>query len=196
MTNNKILKFTHHEQIKNHHDPYATCNVTSLSTWLSCYNVNVSPDILFERANSDHYKKLAIDNGIPWDDQFAKDNKLNQVGWVLETLADEYLKSNKPQFKTDWLDMQEITDCIDNGNPVILFGLFTHAGHIICCVGYNSLGLIISDPWGDWSTNYESKNGNGITYLYTELQKEIIVDNIPRQILTGSNGKYWGLAIK
>lgn len=186
MENEKRLKFTHHEQMKNHHEPFASCNVTSLSTWLSCYGVNVSPDTLYERANSDHYKKLAIDNGIPWDDGYAKNNKLNQVGWVLETLADEYLKTDKPQFRTDWLYMQDIIECIDNGNPVLLFGLFTHAGHIVCCVGYNSLGLIISDPWGDWSTGYTSKDGNGVLYMYENISK----------VLTGSNGKYWGLAIK
>jgi len=187
MTNEKILPHTYHSQRDNADDPstpqveaYVTCNVTSLSMALSCLGIEIPPMELFKRANSPEYVAYAQQIGVAG---FIKDKKLAQVWAILEKLANEHCHA---QFKTDWLTLQAITDQIDAGNPIVVGGLFTHGGHIICIVGYNSLGFICTDPWGDWAHGYVNRNGDNVLYEYDKI----------RQVLSGNGSEFWSLVLK
>lgn len=189
-----VLNFTHYKQQNNADDPATpthekliTCNVTALSTALSCVGIYIEPMELFRRSNSPKYISIARKVGA-WTEEYIQKKKLNQVWIVLEKLADEIIgRESGATFGTEWMTFDGITDCIDQGKPVLIGGSFTHGGHIVCIVGYNGQGFVVSDPWGDWATGYTSQDGNGVLYLYDKI----------RDVMTGNRktGKFLGLVI-
>lgn len=187
MQNEKILKYKYRSQRDNKHEPYKTCNVTSLAMALSCVGIEVDEDELYEKANTEDMKKWAITHIGKWTTMFANANRLNQVWGILEKLASDILDSRRgsAEFHENWLTFKDIINKIDKGYPVLVGGLFTHGGHIICIVGYNSLGFICADPWGDWAEGYQSINGENVLYEYDKI----------RQVLNGDNGNYLALVI-
>lgn len=189
-----ILKFTHHAQQNNTddletptHEKFITCNVTALSTALSCIGINIDPMELFKRANSPKFISIARKIGA-WTEEYIRGKKLNQVWTVLEKLADEIIgRESGATFGAEWLTFKDITDFIDSGKPVLIGGSFTHGGHIVCVVGYNGQGFVVSDPWGNFETGYTDSDGNGVLYHYDKI----------RDIMAGNKktGKYLGMVI-
>ena len=187
MQNEKRLTYKYRTQRDNKHEPYATCNVTALAMGLSCLGIEVDEDKLYQKANSPEYQEFAHNQIGAWTDDYAKAHHLNQVWAILEKLADDTIgKNDGGTFKDNWLTLQDITNQIDQWHPVLVGGLFTHGGHIICIVGYNSLGFVCADPWGDWSEGYTSQNGENVLYLYDRIS----------QVMSGKDGQYWALVLK
>ncbi len=185
MKNEKNLQNKCKKQKHNRYQPNASCNVTALSNGFGCLGVDVSPDELYLRANSSGYVKWSKKLGS-WIESYIKRDKLNQVWAVLEKLADEYLgHENGGTFKDNWLTFEDIVSAIDNDCPVLIGGKFTHGGHIVCVTGYNSLGFIVDDSWGNWSTGYKDKNGDNCLYHYDKIRK----------VMTGKNGKFRALVL-
>jgi hypothetical protein len=55
---------------------------------------------------------------------------------------------------------------LENGDPVIVDGFWTSAGHIAVLVGFDSTGWIVNDPAGDWYLGYGSGGGEAVHYPY------------------------------
>ena len=71
---------------------------------------------------------------------------------------------------------------LDLGKPCIVHGWFTRAGHIIVIRGYNDLGWIVNDPYGEWWKHGYDINvrGAGLTYSYGMMKN-----------LCGTDGDLW-----
>jgi uncharacterized protein YvpB len=63
---------------------------------------------------------------------------------------------------------KDIQTSIDAGNPVIIHGYFTKAGHIIVICGYDDKGFIVNDPYGEYfSSGYDNRlSGEKLHYSY------------------------------
>jgi uncharacterized protein YvpB len=61
--------------------------------------------------------------------------------------------------------IEEVKQSIDNGNPCILHGMFTRSGHIIVARGYNEKGLIVNDPYGEFSDRVRHQSQSGAALL-------------------------------
>jgi len=189
-----ILKHKYFSQRNNaddlatkNNEAYTTCNVTSLVIGLSCLKINKQPMELFQQANSDKFISIAKKIGA-WTDEYIKGKKLNQVWVVLEKLADEIIgKESGGTFGSEWLTLNDITDYLDKGCPVLVGGSFTHGGHIVCIVGYNDRGFIVADPWGNWESDYKNIDGDNCLYHYEKI----------RTVLSGNQkkGMYLGLVL-
>lgn len=79
-------------------------------------------------------------------------------------------------------------------NPIVLGGAFTPSRHFVCTVGFNTAqtdilqitgpqdielqwvkSMIIDDSWGNYLTNYKSKDGNN-NILPIDIYKKIAMD--------------------
>ena len=67
----------------------------------------------------------------------------------------------------------EIQDVITSGGAAVVSGIFTAEGkktigHVVACVGFKAdddgelTHFILDDSWGDYRTEYKSKNGNDV----------------------------------
>ena len=56
----------------------------------------------------------------------------------------------------------------ERGQPVIVSGAFTPAGHLVVVRGATTAGdLLVNDPWGDWTRDYAGEDGRrGRCVLY------------------------------
>lgn len=80
-------------------------------------------------------------------------------------------------FKTD-ATIDQIKEWLDRGNPAVVHGYFTPAGHVICLIGYNAIGFIVNDPCGQYSeSGYDSStSGEGLTYSYETIERICLQD--------------------
>lgn len=89
--------------------------------------------------------------------------------------------------------LQEIIDCLDGGNPVILHTDLTASGHVITVVGYNTKqyrgrgALCVNDPNGEWfADGYQTHlTGEKVPYSFALCDR-----------LMGPDGNYWAHFIK
>lgn len=187
MQNEKLLNYNYRVQYDNKNKPGTTCNVTGLANWLSCLAVEVDEDELYKKSNTSEMKEWAAKYVGAWSKNYADRNDLNQIWAVLQKLANEALAGNgKAVFKDNYFTARDIADYIDKGSPVLVGGNFTHGGHIVCIVGYNSLGYLVADSWGNWTTGYKDRDGESVMYPYEATNK----------ILHGKDGKYRGMVFE
>lgn len=69
---------------------------------------------------------------------------------------------------------------INKGFPCILAGGYTRSGHLIVARGYTDTGVVVGDPWGDYTTSYSNTNGDNKTYPDTSMNTAM-----------GSRGGWW-----
>jgi len=50
---------------------------------------------------------------------------------------------------------------LDRGEPVIIHGYFTSAGHVLVVLGYDEGGYYVNDPAGTWSQSFKGRYSNG-----------------------------------
>ncbi len=61
--------------------------------------------------------------------------------------------------------MEEVKKLINQNIPVIASGNFPN-GHIVVIVGYDSVGWIVHDPWGDANSKFKNRDGKHVNYMY------------------------------
>ena len=64
------------------------------------------------------------------------------------------------------MEAGELRAMLDDGDPVVVHGFWTSAGHIVVLVGYDSTGWIVNDPAGDWYRGYGNGGGEAVHYPY------------------------------
>jgi uncharacterized protein YvpB len=50
---------------------------------------------------------------------------------------------------------------LDRGEPVVIHGYFTSAGHVVVVLGYDAGGYYVNDPAGTWSQSFKGGYPNG-----------------------------------
>jgi uncharacterized protein YvpB len=139
LPNTVRLKVPYRSQTNNALNPRGACNVSSLAMCLLFAGVEPRnpeqwpqfEDELYDYAEANGYRrhygedlaKIAADYGVV--DRFTKHAN----------------------------GIEEIKGHLAGGNPCILHGYFTAFGHIIVAVGYDEEGLLIHDPYGEWTAD-------------------------------------------
>lgn len=157
----KILSVRHFSQLDNVYHPEGTCNLTSAAMCLDYHGIRPKnsarqlEDELFE---------------------YVYDHKLSRHS--AEDIA-KVIRAFGCQDNFTWRgSIDSIKESIDNGNPVIIHGMFTRSGHIIVGRGYDATGLIVNDPYGEWfPKGYNtSVSGAGLHYSYGLIQTTCAYD--------------------
>ena len=60
----------------------------------------------------------------------------------------------------------ELRAMLDAGDPVVVHGFWTNAGHIAVLVGYDESGWVVNDPAGDWNSGYGTRTGESVHYPF------------------------------
>lgn len=151
-----LSKFPYFSQLDNARNPYGSCNVTSISMCLSYLGIvgngnGQLEDQMYDRCAAKSWSR---------HDPFA-----------LKKLAESY-----PGVKDELTTRGKVSDiigAIDKGKPCVLHGYFTKFGHIIVVKGYDSKGLIVNDPYGEWmASGYDTqKTGEGLNYSYKMIAR-------------------------
>lgn len=76
--------------------------------------------------------------------------------------------------KFSYINIKDIKTEIDKGYNIMTGGSFTKSGHIVLIKGYielpNALHLVINDPWGDYTTGYQTSNGEDSIISYRAMK--------------------------
>ena len=145
------LNVPYRTQHDNEFQPGSTCGLTSAAMLLSLYGGKLLPDDLF------------LKYGKP-------------MGQSPESLAELYRIELGNGFHTFQGTFAQVRQFIDKGQPVVMHGWFTHAGHVVLAVGYDAQGIIFHDPNGRWlgaPSEYDLTKGSGkfIHYTYAQMRK-------------------------
>ena len=132
-------------QRDNQRDPDKTCNVTCVAMVLKYFNLSGNTPISQLEDELDRYMK---DRG--WNRYLHSD---------LVKLQEAYGLKSRFTTKASW---HEIKQHLANGNPVIISGKFTSAGHIIVLRGYDATGFWVNDPYGEWWSWGYDRNRRGV----------------------------------
>lgn len=149
------LKVRWRSQLDNWYEPLKTCNVTSVAMCLDYLGHSQKSGIQLEDELYEYCQDRDLDKHNPLD---------------LAQLVKDYGYKDNFQFKSNWA---EVKTWIANGNPAIVHGWFTPAGHILVLIGYNERGWIVNDPNGEWfEEGYDTNaSGAGLTYSYKMMER-------------------------
>lgn len=157
----KTLSVAYRSQLDNHHNPYGSCNVTSVAMCLGFFGVkSQDPN---EQLEDELYR-------------YMRDNSLSRHSpHDLAIVVRKYGCVNRFTFDAT---IDQVKSAIDSGNPCILHGYFTRFGHIVVAVGYNSAGLLIHDPYGEYfEDGYRTDiSGAWQRYSYDLIRRVCIPD--------------------
>ena len=126
-------------QYDNLYDPSATCGLTSAAMMIGARGASRTPDALFldyGRAQGQSPESLA--QLYEWEGYTAEHGRAG-TRTMLKSL-------------------------LDGGDPVVVHGFWTDAGHIAILTGYDATGWIANDPAGDWEVGYGTTSGEGVHY--------------------------------
>lgn len=155
------LKVPYKSQLDNADNPYGSCNTTSVAMTLSYFGVTSNnPDEQLEDELQDWLEARGLDRHEP-----------THLAQAVEAYGCH------DNFKTN-ATIQEVKEWLVQGNPAIVHGYFTASGHVVCLIGYNSQGLIVNDPYGEYyADGYDtSASGSGLVYSYDMIQNTCMSD--------------------
>jgi hypothetical protein len=136
-----VLDVPYFYQYDNRYEPGATCGLTSTAMVLSSWGLAVDPDTLYVR-----YGKAQGQSPTGILEIYEAEGLEGEAGWTATR--------------------SELRALLDAGQPVIVHGWWTSAGHIVVLVGYDDAGWITNDPAGDWEVCYGCGSGEGVRYAY------------------------------
>ena len=128
-------------QYDNAYEPGSTCGLTSAAMLLGARGRTRTPDALY----------LA----------YGKSQAQSPEG-LAQLYRWEGLSADSGRHAT----RSELRALLDAGDPVVVHGFWTSAGHIVVLVGYDSTGWIVHDPAGDWYLGYGSGSGEAVQYPF------------------------------
>lgn len=143
------------------------CQITSLAMVLASKGIKPTDptkqleDELYEIAKKEGYgygQKKALWDNVPkmYDDILPKKNDANNLEG--KTLNND-------------VNLTNIIDQIDTGNPVIVDISFFYGGHVIVCIGYTETTLIFHDPYGNLENGNSTKYGTDRNGAFIEYPK-------------------------
>ena len=128
-------------QYDNDFEPGSTCGLTSAAMVVGARGRNRTPDALY------------LDYG-------------KSQGQSPEGLAQLFRWEGFSADSGRYATRAELRSMLDAGDPVVVHGYWTSAGHIAVLVGYDSAGWIVHDPAGDWYQGYGYSSGERVHYPY------------------------------
>lgn len=155
------LPVPYKSQLDNYYNPTGSCNVTSLAMCLQYLGARRKSNVgQFE----DELYEYAINNGLSRHDP-------NDLAKIVRAYG------CRDNFTTN-ASIDDVTDWLAGGNPVVVHGYFTSFGHIIVFVGYDESGFIVNDPYGEWfADGYDtSVSGEGLNYSYNLIRSTCMPD--------------------
>ncbi|OCQ93352.1 peptidoglycan-binding protein [Oscillatoriales cyanobacterium USR001] len=143
---------------------WSTCNVTAIAMVLYYYGARSKGDGDF------------VDELLQWCFNYGGQGSQTDHS-VLSAMIKAY--GFKTSFSTTrrWSDIKSE---LINRRPVVLAGNFTATGHILTAIGYDSVGYIVQDPWGNALTGYSDTEGRKLLYSYGYLDQ-----------VAGPDGNIW-----
>lgn len=175
-----LLEVPFFSQRDNQFNPSGSCNVTSLAMLMAFNGIDSHPnlqleDTLYKALETQEAQKYFIKNYPQFHKQgYNPRNIHGMLQWLVKlyNFDAEFVMNLTWEGMRSWLKTER--------QPIITSGRFTKSGHIVLIVGMTLKGhLIVHDPWGDWNTAYQIKNGN--TRLYEK--------NDMMSILKGNSSK-------
>lgn len=155
-----VLDVPHYSQRDNERHPGGTCNVTSYAMVMAFYDVarrKINGKIWAQR--EDELSAFLEANG-------RSRHNHEDLAWMGRFYGlDARVGTNRT-----W---EQIRAEIRAGNPVIVSGLFTSAGHIIVLRGTLGEDFLVNDPWGDARTHYNNRNGKNLRYDFDYLERVV-----------------------
>jgi uncharacterized protein YvpB len=137
-------------QLDNFHEPYGTCNVTSVAMCLEYFGIKSQyPNQQLEDELFLYCQDQGYDRHSPED---------------LAQLVRDYGCQDDFQYKAKW---QDVKTWLSKGYPAIVHGYFTPSGHIIVITGFNAQGWIVNDPYGEWFDSGYDTNASGAGLIYS-----------------------------
>jgi hypothetical protein len=146
-------------QYDNSIDPTGTCGNTSVAMVLNYYGASVSPD------------------DLSWRFGDAQSTRPPGATEAFNTIAAEHGLDVRASGSTT-ATIQEVRRWIDQGRPVITWGMFTPPGHIVVTLGHSDDGYTVNDPAGDWNERYQGthygRRGEYIVYDTTSFENVVV----------------------
>jgi hypothetical protein len=135
--NSVQLKVPYKSQSNNLLNPRGACNVSSLAMCLLYAEAKPQRSHVYPQFEDELY-------------DYAESNGYRRhYGEDLAAIAKDYGVVDRFTKKAESLD--QVKRHIEGGFPAIIHGYFTAFGHIIVAVGYDQYGLIVHDPYGEWT---------------------------------------------
>jgi hypothetical protein len=191
---NRSKNAPYYSQRNNKKRPASACNVTSATQACAItdnkfwHPQEVQPeDYLMELLESREAWNLlntifpgAIIN--PW-------NTSHCIAWAVNNAV------GKRICRVETVTLREMLHHLILGGAVVVGGKFTRSGHFVCLVGFETSQdvydlnnaddiniseiqrIIIDDPWGDYTRNYQNHNGNDVFMPLDEFKKLIFGNN-------------------
>jgi|GEM_PF-2225432 len=128
-------------QYDNAYSPSSTCGLTSAAMMIAARGATQTPDDLFVT-----YGKA----------QGQSPEGLAQL-YTWQGYTSEYGRTATRAM---------LRAMLDAGDPVVVHGFWTDAGHIAVLTGHDETGWIANDPAGDWDVGYGLGSGEGVHYAY------------------------------
>jgi uncharacterized protein YvpB len=127
------LDINYRSQLDNFNNPTGSCNVTSIAMCLDFLKI---PRRTSAGQYEDELYEYAIANG------YSRHSPQDLAQIVRDYGAKDYFTADAT--------IEQVKSHLASGNPAVIHGYFTAAGHIIVIAGYNSNGFIVHDPYGEW----------------------------------------------
>lgn len=157
-------------QRSNHIHPETSCGLTSVAMMLSAHGVRASRKIRLadQLSSMVHEGKAEILTHAPKRVRNRNLHTLHEA--LMYAIAGCGLT---PQRRYD-IRPKELRDIIVSSGPIVMSGMFTGGGHMICVWGVTGDGdLIANDPWGNWNSGYHETNGAGVVYPWNRVRRII-----------------------
>lgn len=155
------LGIPYRSQMDNLNNPTGACNVTSIAMCLDFLRI---PRRRRTGQFEDELYEYAIAKGYSRWDPYDLAKIVRDYG------AQDYFTENAT--------IDDVQDWLASGNPAVIHGYFTSFGHIIVAAGYDSEGLFVHDPYGEWfPTGYDTTvSGAYLHYSYRLIRSVCMAD--------------------
>ena len=155
------LGIPYRSQMDNLNNPTGACNVTSIAMCLDFLRI---PRRRRTGQFEDELYEYAIAKGYSRWDPYDLAKIVRDYG------AQDYFTENAT--------IDDVQDWLASGNPAVIHGYFTSFGHIIVAAGYDSEGLFVHDPYGEWfPSGYDtSVSGAYLHYSYRLIRSVCMAD--------------------
>lgn len=157
----RLNNFPYKSQMDNWYNPTGSCNVTSMAMCLAYYK---KPRRVSSGQFEDELYEYALNRGYS--------------RWSPYDLAKIVREYGCKDYFTEKATLDELKQWLAEGKPTVIHGYFTSFGHIMPVVGYDELGLIVHDPFGEWfSSGYRTDlSGAYLHYSYGLIRRTCMPD--------------------
>jgi len=146
----KQLNIPYKSQLDNALNPTGACNVTSFAMVMTYFQIKGTTGI--GQLEDELYRYMENAGLSRWDP------------YDLAKMSQAYGLENN--FTTRG-SLSDVRKAIAEGRPCIIHGYFTSFGHIIVARGYDQYGLIVNDPYGEWTSSGYRNNVSGANLHYS-----------------------------